>query len=151
MRKLVPRRLYWRQKRHARLARLFCLGLSAILLSAILVVQNFPRLRAATYAASAQAESGIRTGNVQVVSNTGASGGAAVLFGGGSCKAAAGAALKDQHPDEEIFTDSWPHTVPGKAIVYFETRALTSEFAGYVAKGAQHWSKSVCIDARAVS
>ncbi len=65
------------------------------------------------------------------------------------CRADPDAELEDI--DEEDSPESpWAHTVGRETVVYFETGELTQRYAGLVRKAAAAWSRSPCIDARAV-
>lgn len=65
------------------------------------------------------------------------------------CIADPDAELKDIDEDDSP-ESPWPHTPGQETVVYFETGELTSRYAGFVEKAAAEWSRSPCIDARAV-
>ncbi|MBL8159633.1 matrixin family metalloprotease [Candidatus Saccharibacteria bacterium] len=70
------------------------------------------------------------------------------LSGATSCATPAGLELQDQDLTDE--DTPWRRTGP-ETTFYFETTGAIPEHVEYIKKAAVYWSRSVCIDARAVA
>jgi len=112
--------------------------------------------QAATVHVLSEAENGTQAGLASLQSGaaaTGASGSSAVKFGGGStsqCIAPPGAQLQDQAPNATQLPP-WKHVLGEKAVIYFENKDLTPEYAAYLTDGEKSWEQSPCIDIRIVA
>jgi hypothetical protein len=108
--------------------------------------------QAASYAIELEPEWSWLRGNSLTVDHATASGGMAVRFGDiGKCVTASPWVFKDEHPESTMAQAPWPRDNPtGEAVIYFQTKGLPAEYAGYVQTAAQEWSDTNCIDARAV-
>lgn len=111
------------------------------------------QLSAASYAVAEEAESVSPTGNARLSTNTAASGGSAVIFGssgdgggGSGCASPSDNRLRDQMEPNQV-TKLWRKISP-ELVLYFDIKALPTEYADYARQGAASWSRSECIDAR---
>lgn len=106
--------------------------------------------RAATYAASDQAENAQLSGNASRVNSTLAGSGVAVQFGGQRCETSSNATLQDQEAaGSPIY--SWTHPTGGKAVIYYDTSALNAEYTSYIGNAMTSWNSSACVDLRATT